>query len=227
MASGVAVGGLLAQQLTGSTAFAGFAQTCSVLGAGIWAIPLARLAGRRSRRRGLAVGYSLALAGVLMIFTAVTLRSVPLLFVAFGFFGAATAAGLQARFAATELVGAAYRARAMSFVLWSTTLGSVAGPNLSQLGADLGARWGTERLTGPYLFSLPAFALTAAAIGIGLRPSPATSPTATSAAASAATGATEVTGEAETGVAVTGAEVGRRVRPRHCSPTCGWPCAIG
>lgn len=170
VASGVAVGGLLAEKLTGSTAFAGFAQTSSVLGAGIWAIPLARLAGVRSRRWGLAVGYGLATVGVLLIFAAAGLRWVPLLFVGFGFFGAATAAGLQARFAATELVGVRYRARAMSFVLWSTTLGSVAGPNLSQVGADLGLRLGIEQLTGPYLFSLLAFALAAVIIGIALRP---------------------------------------------------------
>ncbi|MGI8458441.1 MAG: MFS transporter [Propionibacteriaceae bacterium] len=170
VASGIAVGGLLAERLSGTTAFAGFAQTAAVLGAGVWAIPLARLAGRRDRRWGLGVGYMLAAVGVVMIFTAVATQVVPLLFLGFGFFGAATAAGLQARFAATETVSLAYRARAMSFVLWATTLGSVAGPNLSQVGSDLGRRLGLEPLTGPYLFSFTAFALAAAVIGIGLRP---------------------------------------------------------
>lgn len=201
VASGVAVGGLLAEKMTGSTAFAGFAQTSSVLGAGIWAIPLARLAGARSRRWGLAVGYGLATLGVLLILAAAGLRWVPLLFVGFGFFGAATAAGLQARFAATEMVGARYRARAMSFVLWSTTLGSVAGPNLSQVGADLGLRLGIEQLTGPYLFSLLAFALAASFIGIGLRPITAGSATAS---ADLPDLPGETSGVAESGAATTG-----------------------
>ncbi len=170
VASGVAVGGLLAEQLSGTTAFAGFAQTASVLGAGLWAIPLARLAGRRDRRWGLGVGYLLAAVGVLLIFAAVAAGVVALLFVGFAFFGASTAAGLQARFAATETVSLAYRARAMSFVLWATTLGSVAGPNLSQVGSDLGRRLGVEPLTGPYLFSFLAFAGATAVVGVGLRP---------------------------------------------------------
>lgn len=172
VASGIAVGGVLAERLTGTTALAGFAQTCSVLGAGLWAIPLARLAQRRGRRWGLGAGYLLAFLGTLLVLTAVAADLVPLLFLGFGCFGAATAAGLQARFAATELVDPGYRARAMSIVLWATTLGSVAGPNLSEVGAALGRRLGIEPLSGPYLFSLVAFAAAAVVIGIALQPAP-------------------------------------------------------
>lgn len=157
VASGVAVGGLLAEQLSGTVAVAGLAQTSSVLGAGLWAIPLARLAGRRGRRWGLGCGYALAVLGTLLVLTSAAIGSLVLLFVGLAAFGAATAAGLQARFAATEMTTAAYRARAMSIVLWATTLGSVAGPNLSEVGSQLGARIGIEPLTGPYLFSLVAF----------------------------------------------------------------------
>ncbi len=170
VASGIAVGGLLAEQLSGTVALAGLAQTSSVLGAGLWAIPLARLAGRRGRRWGLSVGYGLAVLGTLMIFAAAAVGSVLVLFVGLAAFGAATAAGLQARFAATEVATAAYRARAMSIVLWSTTIGSIAGPNLSQLGSDLGVRLGIEPLTGPYLFSLVAFAGAALIIALRLHP---------------------------------------------------------
>lgn len=170
VASGVAVGGLLAEQVSGTVAMAGLAQTSSVLGAGLWAIPLARLAGRRGRRWSLAVGYGLAVVGTLLIFLAAALGSVVILFVGLAAFGAATAAGLQARFAATEMASVAYRARAMSIVLWATTVGSVAGPNLSELGSQIGSRLGIEPLTGPYLFSLVAFSGAALIIGIGLAP---------------------------------------------------------
>lgn len=178
VASGVAVGGLLAEQLSGTVAVAGLAQTSSVLGAGLWAIPLARLAGRRGRRWGLGCGYLLAVGGTLLVLTAAAVGSLILLFVGLAAFGAATAAGLQARFAATEMTTAAYRARAMSIVLWATTLGSVAGPNLSETGARLGALIGIEPLTGPYLFSLVAFTGAAVLIAVGL-PSEADDPTAT------------------------------------------------
>jgi len=167
VASGIAVGGLLAEQLSGTVALAGLAQTSSVLGAGLWAIPLARLADRRGRRWGLSCGYGLAVIGTLLILASPAMDSLVLLFLGLGAFGAATAAGLQARFAAVEVVEAGYQGRAMSIVLWATTLGSIAGPNLSQLGSDLGVRLGIEPLTGPYLFSMVAFA--GAALVIALR----------------------------------------------------------
>lgn len=170
VASGIAVGGLLAERLSGTVVLAGLAQTCSVLGAGLWAIPLARLAGSRGRRWGLAVGYALAVVGTLLVFAAAALGSVVVLFVGLAAFGASTAAGLQARFAATEVTSADYRARAMSLVLWATTVGSIAGPNLSQLGSHLGSRLGIEPLAGPYLFSLVAFTGAALLIAWGLRP---------------------------------------------------------
>ncbi len=168
VASGIAVGGLLAERLSGTVALAGFAQTSSVLGAGLWAIPLARLAGRRGRRWGLAAGYLLALLGTGLILLAAAVHLVPLLFVGTAAFGAATAAGLQARFAAAEVVGLRYRARALSVVMWATTLGSVAGPNLSELGSRFGRGLGIEPLTGPYLFSLVAFAGAAVVLSVGI-----------------------------------------------------------
>ena len=172
VASGVAVGGLLAEELSGTVVVAGLAQTSSVLGAGLWAIPLARLAGRRGRRWGLGCGYALAVLGTLLVLGSAALDSVVLLFVGLAAFGASTAAGLQARFAAAELTTAAYRARALSVVLWATTLGSVLGPNLSEVGSRLGERLGIEPLTGPYLFSLVAFTAAALTVSLGLRPAP-------------------------------------------------------
>jgi predicted MFS family arabinose efflux permease len=49
----------------------------------------------------------------------------------------------------------------MSIVLWATTVGSVAGPNLSEPGSMLGAALGMNPLSGPYLFSVAAFVLAA------------------------------------------------------------------
>ena len=103
VASGIAVGGLLAEQLTGTVTMAGFAQTSSVLGAALVAIPLARLATRAGRHVALAVGYGLALVGTLLIFAASASGSVVVLFIGLAAFGAASAAGLQSRFAATEV----------------------------------------------------------------------------------------------------------------------------
>ena len=173
VASGIAVGGLLAERLSGTVAMAGFAQTSTVLGAGLVAIPLARLAVRSGRHWALATGYALALGGTLLVFVAAATGIVGILFVGLAAFVAASAAGLQSRFAATEVASTGFEATSMSVVLWATTLGSVVGPNLSQLGSDVGAGLGMEPLAGPYLFSAVAFALASLSAATLLRTPPA------------------------------------------------------
>ncbi|GAA2010761.1 MFS transporter [Brevibacterium samyangense] len=159
IAVGVAVGGLLAEDLTGRTEFAGFSQTASVLGAGLAAIPLSRLAVRRGRRASLTTGFTLALCGAVLIVLAATLDSWPGYFLGMMLFGIATATGLQARFAATDGAPAHVQGRLMSFVVWAQTIGSVAGPNLSEPGAGIGTWLGTHALVGPFVISILAFGL--------------------------------------------------------------------
>jgi Arabinose efflux permease len=161
IASGVAVGGLLAVAVSGSVGAAGFAQTAVVVGAGIVAVPLARLAARRGRRLSLTLGFTLAALGAVLILVAVASMQFWLLLLGMLLFGSGTATNLQSRYAATELVEPRHQARAMSIVLWATTVGSVAGPNLSEPGSRLGFAIGIDPLSGPYLFSVTAFALAA------------------------------------------------------------------
>ena len=59
IASGYAVGGLLAEEITGQTSMAGFAQMSVILGAGLIAYPLAVLAGRSGRRKALTLGFGI------------------------------------------------------------------------------------------------------------------------------------------------------------------------
>src|SRR3546814_14225915 len=76
----------------------------------------------------------------------------PLLLVAFALVGAGQAANLQSRFAATDLATDATRGRALSLVVWATTIGVVLGPNLVGPGEAIGAALGMPTLPGPYLF---------------------------------------------------------------------------
>ncbi|GAB4071763.1 MFS transporter [Angustibacter speluncae] len=169
VASGIAVGGLLAQQVSGSTSLSGLAQTAAVLGAALLAVPLARLAGRSGRGPALAAGYGLGLVGAVLAVVAAVLGWFWLLLLATAAFGGGTAAGLQARYAATDGVAAHVRGRSLSVVVWATTIGSVAGPNLSGLGGALGGTVGIPALSGPYLFSVVAFASAALVVLLGLR----------------------------------------------------------
>lgn len=159
VASGIAVAALLTESLTDTPVLAGLSQTASVLGAGLAAIPLARLAVRRGRHLALGLGYAVALVGALLVIAAAASGLVPLVFLGLAGFGVASAAGLQARFAATEVARPGFEARSMSLVLWATTLGSVVGPNLSELGDGVGRALGLPPLVGPFLFSGAAFAI--------------------------------------------------------------------
>lgn len=172
VASGIAVGALLAQSI-GGTEVAGLAQASSVLGAGVAAVPLAALASRRGRRMSLTVGYVLALAGAVTVIGAAFAASLVLLLVGLGLFGVASAAGLQSRFAATEYASAAARGRSISMVMWATTIGAVAGPNLIDVGYEWGLRIGVPALAGSYLFSVLAFAAAALVVAT-LLPAPQT-----------------------------------------------------
>ncbi|WP_022889481.1 MFS transporter [Agromyces italicus] len=169
VASGIAVAALLIGELTGAAVLGGLAQSSSVLGAAITAIPLARLAVRSGRHVALATGYALGMIGAVLIVVAATSGWVPLVFLGLAAFGAGAAAGLQARFAATEVAAPGFEARSMSLVLWATTLGSVAGPLLSETGDTVGLALGLPPLVGPFLFSGAAFGLSTLLVATLLR----------------------------------------------------------
>jgi MFS family permease len=169
---GITLGGLLARDVAGTDTAAGFGQTAAVLGSAVIAVPLARISDRSGRRAGLAVGYGVAVVGAVVTVAAAVLSSLPLLLLGLFAFGSATACGLQARYAAADLADQAHRARALSLVVWATTIGSVLGPNLAEPGAGL-ARWlGIPPLSGGFVVSLVAFGLVAAGFLLLMRPDP-------------------------------------------------------
>ena len=61
--SGIAVSGLIAEDVSGSTALSGLSQTAAVLGGAVAALPMARVMSALGRRPGLAAGYVVATAG--------------------------------------------------------------------------------------------------------------------------------------------------------------------
>ena len=174
IASGYAVGGLLAEEISGRTAMAGFAQMSVILGAGLVAYPLAALAGRRGRRTALTLGFGIGTLGAGVVLLGVAVQFLPLFMLGMMMCGSSTAAGLQARYAAVDLADPAAAGRAMSLVVWATTIGSVLGPSFTEPGARLGDALGMNGLAGPYLISMTAFALAtlaASTLARGVEPS--------------------------------------------------------
>ncbi|WP_200807847.1 MFS transporter [Demequina sp. NBRC 110056] len=177
VASAVSVGGLLAEAISGTAAYAGLPQTGSVLGAALMAVPLARLAGRAGRRPALALGFALAAVGAGVALTSAAVESLVLLVLGCLLVGAGMAAGLQARFAATDGVADRHRGVVLSIVVWASSIGAILGPNLIEPGAALGTRLGILPLGGPWIFACVALLIAAGVVLVGLRGTrPATPP---------------------------------------------------
>jgi MFS family permease len=172
VSGGVAVGALLATAVLGSEDLAGFAQSAQVLGAAMLALPAARLSVARGRRVGLVFAYALGALGAALAIAAGQVGSFPLLLLGTALFGGGTTAGLQARFASTDLAPPSRRARTLSIVVWATTIGAVVGPNLVGPAGALARGIGIEPLAGPYLLGGVFLSLAGLVITLGLRPDP-------------------------------------------------------
>lgn len=172
IAAGVSVGALVAAELFGRRDLAGLVQTSVVLGAALLALPAARVSARLGRGPGLAAGLTVGASGAALAVLSATTGVVALLLLGSFLLGAATAASLQARFAATDLARPDQRARALSVVVWATTIGAVLGPNLVGPAAALAGWLGIPGLAGPYLVSAIALGMAAVVMLAGLRPDP-------------------------------------------------------
>ncbi|MEG3035790.1 MAG: MFS transporter, partial [Aurantimicrobium sp.] len=172
MGAAFSLGSLLTASVGGSPAFAGLSATMSTLGTALFAIPLARLAGRVGRRFALATGGAIGLVGAIMVIVSASLNNLPLLLASMLTLGAGGAVNLQTRFAAADLAKPETRARDLSLVVWATTIGVVAGPNLVGPGDLLGEKLGLPALTGAFAIAAVAQLLSAILYLFALRPDP-------------------------------------------------------
>jgi MFS family permease len=171
VAIGLSVGALLAADMAG-VGLSGLAATASVVGAALLAVPVARIMRQYGRRPGLAMAYLVAGAGGAAVVAAAVTGSVPLLFAGLFLFGGGTAAGLQARYTAVDLAPPPRRGRHLSIIVWATTVGAVAGPNLAPLAGRALSGTGIPTLASPFVFSAGLFAAAAVILLLWLRPDP-------------------------------------------------------
>ncbi|QBX56831.1 MFS transporter [Nocardioides seonyuensis] len=169
---GVATASLLARDLSGSEAQAGFVQSAQTLGAALFAFWLARVMALRGRRLGQVAGLLTGAAGALLAVVAGEVGSMALLLVGAILLGATTAANASARYAATDLAHPEHRARDLSTVVWATTIGAVLGPNLSGPSGVLARSVGVPELTGPFLVGGIMMLAAAGVVWAGMRPDP-------------------------------------------------------
>ena len=169
---GVATASLLARDISGSETMAGLAQTFQVLGTAAAAYALARVMRRHGRRVGLVLGYLVGATGAVLAVVAGVVDSMLVLLVGAVMLGATTAVNSGSRYAATDLAAEQHRARALSVVVWATTIGAVAGPNLVGVGGDVAGTLGIPELTGGFAIGSVVLVLAAAWVWLRLRPDP-------------------------------------------------------
>ncbi|MEU7187783.1 MFS transporter [Streptomyces sp. NPDC045369] len=172
LAAGITVGALLAEEMLGSTGLAGLPAALFTGGAALGAVGIGRVCQRWGRRPGLTAGYATAGLGSLGVVAAAGLGSVWLLFLSLLVYGAGTATTLMARYAGADLAAPTRRGRAVSLVLFATTLGAVIGPNLVGVTGEVAHGLGVPRLAGPFLLAVVAYAAAAVVLGLFLRPDP-------------------------------------------------------
>jgi len=168
----MAVGGILAADITGTNAWTGLPVAIGALGAALASWPLSRLMGRAGRRPGLTLGYGLAVVGALLGIAGVLTRSFALLLVGMALFGVASTSNLLARYAAADVTPSAHRGRAMGVIVWGSTLGSILGPTLMPGAVRAGALLGLSPVASAFLISVSGFALAALLVEALLRPDP-------------------------------------------------------
>ncbi|MBA3798519.1 MAG: MFS transporter [Geodermatophilaceae bacterium] len=168
----VSVGGLLALDISGSEIWAGGSTTAATLGAALLALPLAAVAARRGRRHSLSLGWALAAMGAALVVLAAMTGSYVVLLVGMLLVGSGNATNFQSRYAAADLALPTKRARDLSLVVWSTTVGTVLGPNLSEPGRIVAETLRIPPLVGPFVFAAVGMGVAAVLILTLLRPDP-------------------------------------------------------
>ncbi|MCE7002784.1 MFS transporter [Kibdelosporangium philippinense] len=171
LTAGVAYGGLLTQDMLGTTSLVGLSSAASTAGAALAAVAIGRIS-QAHGRPGLAAGYLTGAVGSLGVVAAAVVDSAAMLLLALFVYGVGMATNLQARYAGADQAAPTRRARAVSTALVATTVGGMVGPNLATLTSELTDRLGIPYLAGPFVLASIAYATAALILIIWLRPDP-------------------------------------------------------
>jgi MFS family permease len=174
LSAAVTVGAFVIQDMLGQkTPWGGIASATVTVGTAFMAQLLSRLMLRQGRRRGLMLGYSLALLGGLIAGCGVEFQSLTVFLIGLFLFGNGQSANLLSRYAATDLAEANQRGAAMSRILFASTFGAVLGPVLIRPAEHLGQYLFDWNLyTGPWVFSGLFFITSFVNVSLRLKPDP-------------------------------------------------------
>lgn len=174
LSAAVTVGAFVIQDILGQdTPLGGMATATVTVGTAVMAQRLARFMNVNGRRKGLALGYGLALVGGLVAGVGVESSNLVVFLIGLFLFGNGQASNLLSRYAAMDLAEPERRGAAMSRVLFASTFGAVFGPVLIKPAETLGqSLFGWSLYTGPWIFSGLFFSASFVNVMIRLRPDP-------------------------------------------------------
>ncbi len=174
LSAAVTVGAFVIQDILGQeTPLGGMATATVTVGTAFMAQSLARFMNMNGRRKGLALGYGLALVGGLVAGVGVETSNIAIFLFGLFMFGNGQASNLLSRYAAMDLAEPEHRGSAMSRVLFASTFGAVFGPILIKPAESLGeSLFGWNLYTGPWVFSGLFFSASFLNVMIRLRPDP-------------------------------------------------------
>ncbi len=169
---GLAVGSIVAAEITGANTWSGLPTALGGLGTALASFPMARLMGRLGRRPGLALGYGLAVLGSGLAMGGVMVRDFPLLLLGMVLFGIGNTSNFLARFAAADVTPLAQRGRAIGLIVGGSAIGAILGPNLLDPAARTAELFGLPTVGSAFLIGVVGYALAALLLEAFLRPDP-------------------------------------------------------
>lgn len=172
MTIGFTVAALLIEELLGSGTWAGASTASITIGTAFSASMLSNYMYRNGRRPGLSLGYLAAAAGALIAVVGGQSQLLPVYVLGLIFVGVGQGGTNLARYAAADLARPEHRGRAISWVVFASTVGAVGGPSLVGPAGELADRLGLNELVGPFLVSSLFFAGASLVVWLALRPDP-------------------------------------------------------
>jgi len=142
---------LVAEDLLGSARWSGLPTALAIIGTAVGTSWLSFVMSRHGRRRGLLLGYFTAMAGSTVAALAVGASIFPLLALSLFVLGAGYGASRLSRYAAADFYEPERQARAIGWVVWAGTVGSVLGPILLEPSHTLSSTLGFPSIVGPFL----------------------------------------------------------------------------
>ena len=172
MSMSFAVAALLIKEILGSGTWAGASTAAVTVGTAFSASILSNYMNRKGRRPGLTIGLMAATAGGIIAVVGGQQLSLVVFLVGIVFIGVGQGATNLARYAAADLAPTEGRGKAISLVVFASTVGAVGGPALVGLSGRFAVWQGLNELVGPFMLSSIFFGLSALILWVFLRPDP-------------------------------------------------------